>query len=113
MKNAYKYTISYVAGLVNGVLGSGGGIIALPMLYKVLDNEKNAHNNVCFFILPLSIVSAAICRNSVALNVILPVCIGAFLGGLAGVVFSKKISVKYLKILFALVIIYTGVSGLL
>ena len=112
MRKNYKFLASYVAGLVNGILGSGGGIIALPMLYRVLDNEKNAHNNVCFFILPMSIVSAAICRNSVTFNVILPVCIGAFLGGIAGVFLSKKISVNYLKIIFAFVIIYTGVRGL-
>ncbi len=113
MKKKYIYFTSYMAGLVNGMIGSGGGIIALPMLYKILDNEKNAHNTVCFFVFPLSVISASICKKNIEFHVIFPICVGAFFGGVVGKILSNKIKLKYLKIFFSLIIIYIGIRGLI
>lgn len=104
-----KFLVSIIAGFVNGVLGSGGGTVILPMLYKSFDDKKDAHRGVVLFVLPLSIVSVAVYENFAINNITIFVCFGAILGGIIGYILSKKINVKFLKIIFGLIIIFSGV----
>lgn len=109
MKNIIKHLVSFIAGGVNGLLGSGGGTVIMPILYRHLNNERSAHNTVAFYVLPLSIISASIYKTNVEFKLIFPLCIGAFFGGYIGLKLSKKVSVNFLKILFSIIIIYSGV----
>ncbi len=108
-----KFLVSVIAGFVNGVLGSGGGTVILPMLYKCFDDKKDAHRGVVLFVLPLSIVSVAVYENFTINNITLLVCLGGIVGGIIGYILSKKINVKFLKIIFGLVIIFSGVRMIL
>lgn len=108
-----KYFFALVSGLINGMFGTGGGTVALPMLYGVLNDEKKAHQSVALFILPLSIISAVIYGNNQESAGLGFVASGAFFGGLAGALLSKKFKVKYLKIIFGVVILYIGVKTFL
>ena len=47
-------------GFLNGLLGAGGGIVAVPILHKIINNRKDAHINSIAVILPLCIISAVI-----------------------------------------------------
>ena len=117
MKVFYKkikiHLFSFFAGAVNGLLGIGGGTVIMPTLYGYLDDERDAHNTVSFFVLPLSIVSASICRQSLDYKTMIPLCLGAVCGGFIGLKLSKKFSINFLRILFSSVIIYSGIRGLL
>lgn len=108
-----KYVLAIISGIINGMFGTGGGIIALPMLYDILGDTKKAHQNVVLFILPLSIISAVIYKKNYDIKPTVFLCAGAFLGGIAGALISKKIKVKYLKIIFGIVILYIGVKSIL
>ncbi len=108
-----KYILALVSGVINGLFGTGGGTVALPMLSGILDEEKRAYQNVALFILPLSILSAAVYENTQQNGGLLYISVGAFFGGLTGAFLNKKIKLFYLNFLFGAVILYIGVSAFL
>ena len=108
-----KYFIAVIAGFVNGILGSGGGTVVLPMLYKCFDDKKDAHRGVVLFVLPLSIMSVAVYESFEINNITLFVCFGGIIGGLIGYFLSKKINIKFLKVIFGIIIIFSGVKMVL
>lgn len=107
------HVAALAAGLANGLLGTGGGIIALPVLYSALKDEKKAHASVVLFILPLSLLSAAVYRKNIESALLLPLCAGAALGGGAGAFLLKKTSVTVIKVIFGLIVLYTGIRSLI
>ncbi len=113
MNRILLHAAALAAGLTNGLLGTGGGIIALPLLYSALKDEKEAHASVVLFILPLSLLSAVIYRKDIEPNLLLPLCAGAALGGAAGAFLLKKAPVGIIKIIFGLIVLYTGIRSLL
>ncbi len=106
------YVFSLIAGSVNGLLGQGGGMVILPVLYKYLKDEKEAHRAVILFVLPLAIISSAIYKKTVDVTITIPICLGACVGGIIGFFISKKLSVKALKMIFGIVIVYLGIRQL-
>ncbi len=105
--------LAVVSGIINGMFGSGGGTVALPMLKRVVLSEKSAFQTVQMFILPLSILTLITYKKSNFINGLGYICLGAFVGGVIGAILSKKIKVKYLKIIFGLIILYAGVKTFL
>lgn len=57
MGKLYFYILGLITGLANGLFGSGGGIIAVPMLKKSGITTKESHATSLALTLPLSIVS--------------------------------------------------------
>lgn len=104
------YFFSFIAGSINGLLGQGGGMIMLPVLYKYLENEKEAHGSVAMFILPLTIVSAVIYNKKIESDTLVLVCLGACIGGIIGFFLNKKLSSKSLKLIFGITILYLGLK---
>ena len=105
--------LAIISGIINGMFGTGGGTVALPMLKRTVNNEKTAFQTVQIFILPLSILTLVTYKKSELIKGDIYVCLGAFIGGIIGAFFSKKIKVKYLKIIFGLVVLYAGVKTFL
>lgn len=100
-----------IAGLINGIFGGGGGMVVVPLLTHILDlPPQNAHATALLIILPLSIVSGLFYAafGTFNLNVGVPVLIGVSLGGAVGALLLKKISSKWLVIIFSLVMIFAG-----
>jgi len=114
MKKSFKKVITcalaFVSGGINGLFSVGGGVLGVPMLYGYLGDEKAAHQNIAAFILPLSVLSAAVYSPQIVDNLFVQICAGAFLGGIAGSLFSRRVSLKYIKILFGIIVCYTGVK---
>lgn len=102
-------------GIVNGLLGAGGGMIAVPLLKKLGLSQKQAHANAVAVILPITVLSAVLylikgyVRFSDAL-IFIPV---GLLGSLIGTYCLKKISPKWLKRIFGGFMVYAGVRLLL
>ena len=104
------------AGAVYGLLGAGGGMILVPLLSGKcgLDRQKAFATSVAI-IAPLCALSAAIYwyRGALDFGAALPYLLGGLMGGLIGGRVFKKLSVKWLRRVFALLILYGGLKALL
>ncbi len=105
-----------LAGLVNGLLGGGGGTVLVPMLsgYAGME-EKRAFATSVAVMLPVSAVSAAVYffRTGFPLREAVPFLLGGAAGGLIGGATMKKAPVKLLRRLFAGFALYGGARSLL
>lgn len=116
IKNNKGYLIAgAVAGLVNGLLGAGGGIIITWFLDRKMDseNKNDIFANAVATILPISVLSLVlyiangyIRLNSDFYSLLLP----ALIGGTLGAYLLTKIKFKIVKVLFAVLVIISGVS---
>jgi len=104
------------AGLINGFFGGGGGMILVPLLAGKcgLDQRKAFATSVAV-IAPLCALSAGIYwyRGTLDIAAALPYLVGGLIGGLVGGKVFKKLSMKWLRRVFALLILYGGVKALL
>lgn len=99
------------SGFINGLLGAGGGMIAVPTLSSLGLDRKKAHANSVAVIMPLSVFSAAlyIASGKVHIPDALPYIPLGLLGSFLGTFFLSKISNSILKKIFALFVIWAGV----
>lgn len=97
-------------GLLNGFFGSGGGILAVALLQKKGLPARQAHATSIAIILPLSLISLVVywLNGNLPLEQGLPFFVPALLGSAAGAFLLKKIPVQLLKLLFAGLILYSG-----
>ncbi|MBQ5911276.1 MAG: sulfite exporter TauE/SafE family protein [Clostridia bacterium] len=116
MKNKLlTYTFGFFIGIINGLLGAGGGMLAVPALKKLSLSTKDAHRNAIAVILPLSILSAVLylLRGDVALSDSFVFIPSGLVGAGVGTLLLKKISPKWLAVIFGAFMVYTGVRLLL
>lgn len=95
--------IGFVAGLCNGVFGSGGGTILVPAMVLLLSVKENkSHATAIAVIMPLSIISSFfyISSNKVNWNLTLQVAIGSTIGGYIGSRILNKFSDGTLRKIF-------------
>lgn len=102
-------------GLVNGLLGAGGGMVAVPLLKALGFEQKQAHINAVAIILPISLLSGALylIKDYVNLSEAVIYMPTGILGAALGTIILKKISPVWLKRVFALFMIYAGIRLLL
>ncbi len=108
--------IGAVAGLVNGLFGGGGGMLVVPMLVYFLKlQSKKAHATAILIILPMSIVSGLLYASSKSLDLglTIPTAIGVTIGGVIGAFALKKLSSKWVGIIFSVVMAFAGIKMLL
>lgn len=110
MKNIKNILWGIPIGFVNGFFGSGGGVVAVYVLKNILKVEdKKAHATALGIILPLSCASLFMYQKSeVDFKIVLLCAIGGSIGGIIGAKFLRKIPKKWLKIVFGLVMILSG-----
>ncbi len=119
VKNISFLAISaLVAGLINGLLGAGGGIVVVWALSRALSpcltDRRDAFANALIIMLPISAISATIYSMRGAIDnreldvLILP----ALFGGLIGALALDKINVTWLRMIFAVIIVYSGFTML-
>lgn len=116
IKKIKLYIVGVISGLLNGLFGAGGGLLLVPMLEHLGVEPKKAHATSVAIILPLSVLSALFYYLSGVqtdlkdtLFYIIFGLIGAFLGS----ILLKNIKNKYLKQIFAIIMIISAVRILL
>ena len=112
----FKTVFSGIAvGIVNGLMGAGGGMLAVPILKKTGLDQRKAQANAIAIILPISIVSCVmyLIRGNVQISDALPFLPGGILGAVIGTFLLSKLPTKLLKKIFAAFMIWAGVRLLI
>ena len=112
----YSLVIGGVAGFLNGLFGGGGGMIVVPLLMWMLKLEsKVAHATAILIILPLSITSGLFYASfgNLDVSVLIPAGVGVVGGGIVGAFLLKKLSSKWVVIIFSIVMAVAGAKMLL
>ncbi|MCQ2450418.1 MAG: sulfite exporter TauE/SafE family protein [Clostridia bacterium] len=104
-----------VTGMVNGLFGAGGGMIAVPLLKKRGLNQKDAQKNAVAVILPLAVISAVIylIKGYVSFKDAYIYMPTGVLGAFIGTKILSILSPKLLKGIFGGFMLYAGIRLLL
>lgn len=105
--------IGFIAGVISGLFGAGGGLILVPALSH-LDkmDEKESRATSIFCILPLVVTSCIMYmkNNYINWSIGIKCAIGGIIGGIVGSILLKKLKNESLNILFAFFLIYMSIK---
>jgi len=110
MKKITPFITGFLAGILNGLFGAGGGIASVFLLTKSGFDQKKAQATSIVLILPLSIVSGFFYwfKGSFQLTDALVFIPGGLAGALAGALLLKKFSDNLLRRIFGGFIIWAA-----
>lgn len=103
-------------GFINGFFASGGGIVAVLILQKFFAfDEKKAHATSIMIILPLTIAGVVVYTMAgfSDMPVIIKTALGAAVGALAGAKLLSRLSGRFIRIGFGIVMIAASVRMLI
>lgn len=103
--------LGVLIGTVNGLLGAGGGMIAVPLLKKIGLNQADAQANAIAVIWPISVVSTMLylISGKTQISDVLIFLPGGIAGALLGTFLLSKIPAPWLKKIFGAFMIWAGV----
>lgn len=113
--------VGAMAGVCNGMIGCGGGIVIVYALSYLYRNDggitqKDVFATAVASILPMSAVSVVmyVCDGSAGdVSGVYKYLIPAVTGGIVGAFFLDKIKSRALRRLFAVLVMWAGVSMIL
>lgn len=114
-RKSYYYIVGGVTGIANGLFGSGGGMLSVPMLESTGLDAKKAHASSIAITLPLSIISTVIysLKGHINFSLALKFVPLGLLGAIVGSWLLKRISNKTLKKIFGVILIISGIRMLM
>ncbi len=117
MREKGKYAvIGTLAGLANGLFGSGGGLFLVPLLggWAGLEEKRSFATSVAivFLLSPAALLVSAF-SGSLSLQGVTPYLIGGALGGLVSGILFRNISATLLHRLFGVLLLYGGIKAVL
>lgn len=112
MKKGLRTALGLAVGFLNGLFGSGGGVVAVPLLQKAGLRPKTAHATSVAVICALSILSAALYlkRGHVQLSDALPYLPGGLIGAAIGALLLKRIPNSLLRRIFGALLLLSAVK---
>lgn len=106
-----------LSGIVNGLLGTGGGILTVLFLSKIYAKDSSYSTKDIFAI---TICSSVIMSMASLLFYLSSGCfsvsdsalymLAAVPGGVLGAILLEKLSSKTMKLIFALLVVWAGIS---
>ena len=110
MKKIFYYSFGFLAGLINGLVGAGGGMLMVTILKKLGIDQKKAHATSLCVILPICILSSIIYINKGILSIYqsFPFIPFGLLGSILGAFILSKINQKLLQKIFGIFILWAA-----
>ncbi|MBQ1848348.1 MAG: sulfite exporter TauE/SafE family protein [Clostridia bacterium] len=108
---AFAGLCAVFAGVLNGFIGTGGGVIIYFILKKLCRSDtKKAFATVTLTALPVTALSAAIYENlhGGVFTLSLPYLIPAVLGGVCGAALLCRVKTGAIKAAFSLMLVVSG-----
>lgn len=102
------------AGLVNGLLGAGGGMVLVPMLGKKTGlTEQERFPASVAIIAPICIISLLFSGQwQLTFRQVLPYLLGSAIGGIAAGLWGRRIPTVWLHRLLGVLILWGGIRYL-
>ncbi len=113
LKEFSVYFVGLAAGIINGLLGGGGGMIVVPGLALTLGlTAKKSHATALAVILPASVISACILLFTFKNDWVLlsATTLGVSAGGVVGALLLKKLKNPAITKIFAVLMLLAGVK---
>ena len=107
-----KIIVGLLVGFISGMFSSGGGLLLIPAyMYIFGTNEKEARATTVFCILPMVIVTAIFYSKGNYINWRIGIlcAIGGIIGSFIGSKLLNVLKNKYLKIIFIVFLLYSGI----
>ena len=104
------------AGITSALLGIGGGVIKVPLMHLVMGvplRIATATSNMMIGITAAASAIIYIIHGGIDPYVAGPTAIGVFLGATAGSRLGDRIDLRYLRLLFVVVLVFTAVQLLI
>ena len=101
-KNILFWSSAFCAGIINGLLGAGGGMLIVPSLISSGFSRKKAHANSVCIIFCICLVSTFVYLRSGSVSIAdsFPYLIWGILGSFIGSILLQKINQNVLRKLF-------------
>lgn len=111
-RTAFGILLGAVIGAANGLLGGGGGMLAVPALSALGLSARQSHATAILVILPISVVSAIvyIAGGQAEWDVLWSTGLGVIAGGALGAVLLSRLKGAWIRVLFALIMIAVGLK---
>lgn len=103
----------FSAGIINGLLGAGGGIVLIFVLAALLDG-RDVYANAIAVTLPITLLSTIryAADGQLPISDFVPLLFPAAIGGIFGAWLLDRIDVSLTKKIFAALIIWSGINML-
>jgi len=103
--------LGLISGFINGLFGSGAGMIVLPGLISGygFDSKKARGTSLLILIVVSMITSFFYVKNISDYTALWFITAGGIFGGILGANYVKKIPDKYVRIILALIMIISGI----
>lgn len=108
-----KILVGLIVGFISGMFASGGGLLLIPAYIHFFDSsEKEARATAIFCILQMVLVTAIFygTGNYINWKTGILCCIGGIIGSFIGSKLLAILKGKYLKLIFILFLIYSGIK---
>ncbi len=109
--------MSFSAGAVGGLFGTGGGILIVYLFSRIYRDSPEVDRRDIFAmtvvtvaLISLSSLFSYMKSGSVTTSDILPTVIPALIGGLTGAFLLDRVDLKILNRIFAVLIVYAGAT---
>lgn len=110
--NLKNTLIGLFTGFINGIFGSGGGTLLVPILNNILKLEEHkSHATALGIIIFLTSTSSVIyiSKGTYDVKLTYQVAIGSFVGGILGAKLLSKVTGKFLRISFGIIMIIASI----
>ena len=106
-----KILIGLSTGFINGLLGGGAGLICVPVMKKIYNDDKMAHAYTVSTVFAATVVSTVVYwfNGNIDIHGSYKYIIGGIIAAPIGVFFLKKLNSKLLNKAFAVFLIYSAV----
>jgi uncharacterized membrane protein YfcA len=107
---------SFLAGIISGSLGVGGGLIKVPILHRLLNFPMTKAIATSSYMIGITVATSTLVftfRGDVNPYIAAPLVAGIFLGASQGARFMPRIPEKGLKVTFSLLLLYFAVRFLI
>jgi hypothetical protein len=114
MKKVQKSIIGVSAGLLNGLFGSGGGVVTVPLLERSGLEQRKCHATSVVLIFVLSFVSAGMyaLHDKLEFGKALEFVPAGLVGAVIGAILLRRVKNRALKRVFGIIIIVSAIRML-